>query len=1088
MKKLLALVLALVMTLGLATVSSNAAYTDAEKIDHTEAVEVLTALKVINGMGDGSFQPEGNVTRAQMAKMIAIILLGADTQDSAFTGTSSELKDINGHWAEGYIKFCVAQKIVAGYGDGTFQPDKNVTTVEASKMLLTALGYNADVQEYKGDNWSINVTRDAAYKKLLEDLDGMQANKAITREEAAQMIWNTLQRGIILKEAGQERDSNGKITDHYTDTDKRAEDEGGKITLLWETFEGRIFVGRFFGNKASGNATCADGEVFVNGRLDSAENKAANYKDAHFPADITIDKLGEEYKVVFKDNKSGTKYQPDKYDTIYGVFNTGMTKVVTAVCDQIKDNKTADATINVNGEVYSTEDVVRINYNYNDTQMKTLYAAQVDGAYTAKNAKGDSSNNSDLTKALKLPNADTVKFVFDEDDKIDLVYVVNYAQTYVASVSGNKVSLNGIGAIDKTKNNNSIYDGVAVGDVVNYTKLYEADKDDATFTVTKAESVEGKITGYKTQSGTYRNVVLDGTEYNFHNWPANLVAVTSDEGDCYVNNELDNDAIGESARVYLINGRAWGVERLSETKYYAVVVDSNGADANASLDGTLNPWKVHVMKADGTKETLVVHKDSKQTGDTALTAADIVEGSLIKYTMSGEKIKIVDALKPTAGTTHGTSMCYVPAADDTEIWNSDSRKLATADDASTTASAAAGAPLFVYAGGATDTWNVYDLRSVKTIEAQDEDKVTFYTDDKGLVVAAFWLSDDGTKASGSGGNTLYAVVSKYVGTREVDDTKYQTFEVQYGDSQTKTIYVEADAKADVKFGAGSVIYFDETAKDLYQRTDIAVVANEVDTDALDPTMGIYGMYANGTAAVTGKTFYGGAVESYKEATRLITFWKQTERADVNGAYQGTVGQFESYTLSKDCKVVYVNLDDDELGDNVGVNKFGVDGYANVALVVDDTDGTVDVIFVESSGASNDFGYAAGVKKCATTEQWTLATTAATKQTTTQVTVGATPNAASVDKGSTAVYTIAVSADDGSAVTNDKKITVTLGPNFTEGALETTTSTNCTAAYDAATGVLTITVTNDTTDTSGTFKITGKPTANISVPTITEIAP
>ena len=75
LKKVLSLVLALAMALSLMTAAfakEASDYTDYGTITNKEAVEVLTALEVIDGMGD-SFQPNGNVTRAQMAKMITII-------------------------------------------------------------------------------------------------------------------------------------------------------------------------------------------------------------------------------------------------------------------------------------------------------------------------------------------------------------------------------------------------------------------------------------------------------------------------------------------------------------------------------------------------------------------------------------------------------------------------------------------------------------------------------------------------------------------------------------------------------------------------------------------------------------------------------------------------------------------------------------------------------------------------------------------------------------------------------------------------------------------------------------------------------
>ena len=134
LKKVLSLVLALAMALSLMTVAfakDASDYADYDKVTNKEAVSVLTTLEVIDGMG-GSFNPTGNVTRAQMAKMITIISLG-NVDATAFLGTKTDLKDINGHWAEAYIKYCYSQGIISGRGNGIFDPNANVTAVEAAK-------------------------------------------------------------------------------------------------------------------------------------------------------------------------------------------------------------------------------------------------------------------------------------------------------------------------------------------------------------------------------------------------------------------------------------------------------------------------------------------------------------------------------------------------------------------------------------------------------------------------------------------------------------------------------------------------------------------------------------------------------------------------------------------------------------------------------------------------------------------------------------------------------------------------------------------------------------------------------------------
>ena len=71
MKKLLALVLALVMTMSLVTIS-NAAFKDANSIDYKEAVEVMNKVGVLIGDEKGNFNAKDNLTRAQAAKIICL--------------------------------------------------------------------------------------------------------------------------------------------------------------------------------------------------------------------------------------------------------------------------------------------------------------------------------------------------------------------------------------------------------------------------------------------------------------------------------------------------------------------------------------------------------------------------------------------------------------------------------------------------------------------------------------------------------------------------------------------------------------------------------------------------------------------------------------------------------------------------------------------------------------------------------------------------------------------------------------------------------------------------------------------------------
>ena len=130
MKKLLAMVLALVMTLSLA-VSANAAFKDDKSIsdDYAEAVAVLNGMGVFKGYEDGSFKPEGNITRAEVATIVYRIYTAdvAKNDKSGLYATYNKFSDMAGAgWAQGYIGYCANAALVKGYPNGTFQPSGKV--------------------------------------------------------------------------------------------------------------------------------------------------------------------------------------------------------------------------------------------------------------------------------------------------------------------------------------------------------------------------------------------------------------------------------------------------------------------------------------------------------------------------------------------------------------------------------------------------------------------------------------------------------------------------------------------------------------------------------------------------------------------------------------------------------------------------------------------------------------------------------------------------------------------------------------------------------------------------------------------------
>ena len=189
MKKLLALVLALVMSMSLVTIS-NAAYSDKADIDLKEAVDVLSAVGVFEG-SDGKFDPKANLTREQAAKLVAYLQLGQKSADALVGG--NKFTDVAANrWSAGYVDYCATTGVVAGVGNGQFNPTGSLTALQFGKMLLVCLGYDADSEGLTGADWQINTSKLMTSAKLLKGLDSVKATEVITREQAAQMMLNAL--------------------------------------------------------------------------------------------------------------------------------------------------------------------------------------------------------------------------------------------------------------------------------------------------------------------------------------------------------------------------------------------------------------------------------------------------------------------------------------------------------------------------------------------------------------------------------------------------------------------------------------------------------------------------------------------------------------------------------------------------------------------------------------------------------------------------------------------------------------------------------------------------------------------------------
>ncbi len=212
-KKVLALVLALATLLSFATVAgaavdTTAIYADADDVKYVEAVDVLTAIGVLNGKG-ASYKPNDTLKRSEAAKIIAMFDNG-DTDISKLYNPANTFVDVaSDYWAVSYIAYCAKQGIISGVGNNKYAPESKLTGIQFLKMVLVTLGYDAKEEGLVGTSWKVNVLKLARAAGLTDVLGKKYDYDAeLTRDAAAQIMLNALNAKTVTY--GQEIKTSGR--------------------------------------------------------------------------------------------------------------------------------------------------------------------------------------------------------------------------------------------------------------------------------------------------------------------------------------------------------------------------------------------------------------------------------------------------------------------------------------------------------------------------------------------------------------------------------------------------------------------------------------------------------------------------------------------------------------------------------------------------------------------------------------------------------------------------------------------------------------------------------------------------------------
>ena len=400
MKKFLSLVLALVMTMSLVTVSAGAKdFTDSTKIQYNEAVDVMSAVKVIDGYAEGDFRPSATLTRGAAAKIICNLILGPTTA-SALVADAAPYKDVpTNHTFAGYIAYCQKEKIISGYADGTFRPAASLTGYAFMKMLLGALGYDAEVEQYTGANWSINVAKRAMNIGLKDGLIGdFNGVKAVTREEACLYAFNTLQATMVEYSAKTSVSTNG-TTVVIAGSEAKDVVNTGKTDSNIDKDGKMQFAEKYFEDLKLDKTSDDFGRPANKWNVKKEEvGTYANTPDATFTKKVTkADVYNAIGKTVYDDLKDGDA-------TLTTYFDGDGTKVKAADVDSTWANKNDTGKVNSTGNGDLTEIYVDDDNNVTIVTIRT-YVFQAATDYDAKkesvNLTQDGSKADNLTNAAK---------------------------------------------------------------------------------------------------------------------------------------------------------------------------------------------------------------------------------------------------------------------------------------------------------------------------------------------------------------------------------------------------------------------------------------------------------------------------------------------------------------------------------------------------------------------------------------------------------------------------------------------------------------------------------------------------------------
>ena len=598
MKKFLSLVLALAMAMSLVVINTSAAeFTDGEDITYAEAVDVISAIGIVDGYTDGSFNPQGGLTRGAAAKIICNLILGPTTA-AELNATTAPYSDVsvNNEFA-GYIAYCAQQGIISGYADGTFRPANPLTGYAFMKMLLGALGYDQYTEGYTGDNWSINVAKQAIGIGLNAGLaDEFNGVDYVTREEACLYAFNTLQADLVSYDTVITTTINGQTVTIGNSVAKSRE-WGSSATRRNNIKNDNYvqFAEEYFNRLVLTNTTDAFGRPARDWNFDGSE--VGTYVNSTL--------LRQEYTTEVTGR--------DLYDLLGRSVIDDYTFVITVDGETEKDILdtayfTQDNLLRTNttGVGETGNGVLTQVFVDNDANVETVYISIIN-TYLAKATDDYDERRDEVTYDVWSVN--------NKGTSTNPILVKDTDVVTPLTVDGEDF------AIEDVQENDIVMVHVAEGEI---KEILEPEV-----------MSEVEITSFK--NGSW--VTADGEQYDYND----AIQYDDEVLDAYDDHNMKDT----SYNVYLDTyGYAIGVEIVDEVSQYLFLTGLDGSNTNLSNRNV----EANAIFLDGTMDTITVNfRDSEAANGAALTPGALMN-TWCKYTVNSNNVYTLTEIADTQAT------------------------------------------------------------------------------------------------------------------------------------------------------------------------------------------------------------------------------------------------------------------------------------------------------------------------------------------------------------------------------------------------------------------------------------------------------